>query len=1477
MSLGDDLQTLGFSELEARTYEILVAFGFRTPGQVAAYLDGVHLQEVTDALKVLEEKGYVKSIATRGEESRIYIPEAPKIVLGADVSNRLATRLGEIGNKVNDIWHTGESQLLAFKDEFQRSKAEAVEGFTSQIDEVTKSEKEQFDKLADSEKSAMEELSANLGKNVKAAIIPPIQDVADTINNQIQSLSATKDETVQKINEAISTHHASLDQVTSETKTEILDYSNELGMSVSARVTVVDQAVAQMADQSKAQVEEKRTLFTNKIEESANHASSQIDSFGSDHLTSMDDQFKIYQKSIIEKYDNTKSVVNETTTEIKKASGEAEKQAISVTQESVKGLQNSIQDQVNSIKAGLVKAIEDTQTSAIEGLTKILDQTKSELGNAHQTIEQSLRSNKSTLDKDLDDLNLQMQENLKEKFGEVQQNNISFRDELVQASNNSVEHITNELTSLQNFISQFLVDTKDELKAALDKINSDIDATLGSIENEATAQREGFVNEAKSKAEKLASIAEERLEQFQTTISNYLNSFKEEVIQSLNSGVNQFEQAISDDFSSFEDQRKTLLERQQQQIEQFNSEAEKLQIDATGAKEKLISSFSHTAREVKDSSLSKFTEISSSSLETFKSDLENLKKKTQEDISKFKSDFELNIVTIREELPQEIETMFSDHSDQLSNLIREFELYKSKSEKLLKDLEKALEDNTKGMFGKKDFVIQKLEEHRRVKSDYVKMSKNLEDMLLRATKDTEETQQVVLRSLGQTVQDEVEKVENLVSSQTTQIQTAIESLSLSVDKSHSSFMTNVTSTSEELLNEMEDKIKNELATTFSEPLSSLIGKAQYLATGVDSNSQENVILKTQEELLSSLKNDFESLLTKVKEDVGTISSKVVEQVTSSITESEEMKSEFVNSNRENLDQQFKVMEGFSQNMGSALHDVISRTKDELRTQSNSTIESLEQTVKTRIEEIETGVQAETNNLKEDTQKRLDEISEKFDSFNSNLDIIRKDTNERLSSTLENAKKVQEENLNSTLGSLKESFAKAENAIDSSANTMNENVSKPLLDIKKSAEELDKNFANLTKKVADKAANEVKAIFKEPLSNVETILQATQTSLEEFNTFVQNVEEIRKQLVETLENKLNGFRDSISTFNEETKQIMLKEINSQVDDLVSFVDNVYSFVNTQIMDLQTEVNGAVSNVQGTVENLILNAIEQIKNNVSNIAGNLQAKIAEITDQGVSNLQGIEENLRNGTKSYEAIVDESLGKDMGAMNDRFRSHIEEVKSQLDKTSELLKSEVKGSETTLTQKIESEIQKGREEITTTISKIPEVISETLDAAGKAMNLLRQIAEGAKAFDPKMVETTYIDATKEALISDLNALIMRTKSNLTIVTPTIDWVDSRVWEEYGRKSVTIITDPTAHSPKDQDVMEKMRKSDNNIQFRKYQAKGFGAESLKMIIATRDGEEVLIGLPVTNKEVYGIVTQDPILVEELGTLVSSYRAMPRW
>ncbi len=122
-----------------------------------------------------------------------------------------------------------------------------------------------------------------------------------------------------------------------------------------------------------------------------------------------------------------------------------------------------------------------------------------------------------------------------------------------------------------------------------------------------------------------------------------------------------------------------------------------------------------------------------------------------------------------------------------------------------------------------------------------------------------------------------------------------------------------------------------------------------------------------------------------------------------------------------------------------------------------------------------------------------------------------------------------------------------------------------------------------------------------------------------------------------------------------------------------------------------------------------------------------------------------------------------------------------------------------------------------------------------------------------------------------------MRTKSNLTIVTPTIDWVDSRVWEEYGRKSVTIITDPTAHSPKDQDVMEKMRKSDNNIQFRKYQAKGFGAESLKMIIATRDGEEVLIGLPVTNKEVYGIVTQDPILVEELGTLVSSYRAMPRW
>lgn len=1477
MSLADDLQTLGFSDIEAKTYEILVAFGFRTPGQVAAYLEGASLDQVRSALNNLEGKGYVKSIATRGEESRIYIPEAPKIVLGADVSDRLAKRLGEIGNKVNEIWKQGESQLIKFKDEFQKSKLDATEQFVDQITEFTATEKQAFDELAEKEKESMDEISANLAKNVKNAVIPPIEKVADKLNEESSLILSSKDQALSKIDEMVTEHHGKLDLVTNEVKTEIVDYANELGMSVSARVTVVDQAIGQMAEQNKSTIEERRVTGTTQLEELSNSIDKSLETFSTEHLTTMDESYRSNQELIKSKLEETNAVIDQSTKAIKDGMAQAEKEAIKVTQDAVQSVQGAVQKEVESIRTGLIKAIEDTQKSAVDGLTKILDQTKSELSNAHGTIENSLNQNKSTLDKDLDALNLQMEENLKEKFEEVQQNNISFKDQLSEASLNSVEHITKELTALQVFISQFLVDTKEELKAALDQINTDIDSTLGSIESESTAQREGFVNSAKTKAEQLSKTAEDRLQNFHDQITEFLNSLKNELIQSLNTDINQFEQSIAENFTSFEEKRKTFLSTQEELLTQFNNEAEKLQIDANSSKDKLVSSFSSTLRDVRDKSLGKFKEISSTSLTTFSNDMESLKMRSKEDIGKFKADFELNIVTIREELPQEIERMFSDHQDKLVNLQREFELYKSKSEKLLKELEEALENNTKGMFGKKDFVIQKLEEHRRMRADYEKMSNNLETLLVRATRDTESTQEEVLTSLGKTVQDEVEKVENLVNSQTSRIESAIGALSESVQQSHSSFLTNVTSTSEELLNEMEDKVKNELSLSFTGPLSSLIGKAQFLATGVDANSQENVIVRTQQELIDALKADYETLLSKTKEDIGHLTSKVETRVATSINETKEIKEEFLKTNLENINQQFEVMDSFSENMGDALSDVISKTKDELRTKSDQTINKLDETVKTRLEEIETGVQAETNNLKEDTNKRLEEISAKFDDFNSVLDQIREDTNAKLSDTLKGAKTVQEENLTTTLKVLADSFNKAEGAIDTSAKSMEENVNKPLLAIRKSAETLDKQFATVTKKEADKAAKNVQSIFKQPLSNAEAVIKASSETLAEFASFVDKIEEIRIQLNSTLKNNLETLKSTVGQFNSEVKSKLLNDFSSQIDELISFVDGTFAFVNSQVMDLQTEVNGAVSNVKGTTENLVLNAIEQVKNDVSNAAKILQSKIVEVAEQNATELKTYEDHLRNEIKSYENIVDDSLGKDMGAMNDRYKSHIEEVKGLIDQSSEKLKKAVKDFESTLNEKIESEIHKDRSAISETISNIPAIISETLDAAGKAINLLRQIAEGAQAFDPKMVETTYIDATKEALISDLNALIMRTKSNLTIVTPTIDWIDSRVWEEYGRKSVTIITDPTAHGPKDQEVMEKMRQSDNNIQFRKYQPKGFGAESLKMIIATRDGEEVLIGLPVNNKDVYGMVTQDPIFVEELGTLVSTYRAMPRW
>ena len=94
------LDKIGFTEEELKVYNTVVAFSFRTVGQISSYT-GLDMEIVRSACTGLMEKNYLKKVEGRNELGDLFLPLAPKISISGDISKRLSERLKSLSTKVS--------------------------------------------------------------------------------------------------------------------------------------------------------------------------------------------------------------------------------------------------------------------------------------------------------------------------------------------------------------------------------------------------------------------------------------------------------------------------------------------------------------------------------------------------------------------------------------------------------------------------------------------------------------------------------------------------------------------------------------------------------------------------------------------------------------------------------------------------------------------------------------------------------------------------------------------------------------------------------------------------------------------------------------------------------------------------------------------------------------------------------------------------------------------------------------------------------------------------------------------------------------------------------------------------------------------------------------------------------------------------------------------------------------------------------
>ena len=1477
MSISDDLKAIGFDGLKASVYEVLVGFNFRTAGQISSYTQK-ELSQVQSALSELKNDGFVKEIKMKSNDSSIYIPVAPQIALSADISSKLSQKLSELSSKVSDQWKKAESQIQGKVNDLFQQNETSIFDLKTRMDGVTQDRLNSLDNIVSKESQGLNELTVKVQNLIKDEVIPPLKDVATDLSSSSQALLQTRDNMINEVNSSTEVHRKRVAEASDLAIQEIQDYINELALNVTARITVLNQGMAGLKAPTTENLENLKlnlakaadnlvALYISETKEISKESIGQA-------VTNIEKEEKIVSDSfntMSKELDTSIKQLKENEGIIKKKISES---SIGVVDRSSKNLRVSVEN----LRKGLSTAVATTQDTSVKTLSSILDKTSKDIANAEAALTKSVNQGQLTLETELDTLVTSLNKGLNQKFGEVKSQNNNFKQSLSNASSASVNSVQTKLTEITSFITEFLNTTHTDLKEEFSSLQESVKSKLEEISATASEERNNTFEEAKKELTALNLESKKGLEKFSSDLKGVLEEIRTTLSNDLNESQETFDNSIESSVAEYQAASSEIISKQQEQINAIQEEANSLLSSAENSKRELVDELSKMLKEAKDTNLDRFNTSVRNSFDKVTRDARRLKDSSSVDFDGFKNTFRNNISGLMSKIPSQIEDLFTNHEDKLHNFDRSFTSFKSRVHKQLSDLLQYMEANPKVAGKKKPDQQAKIQEQRLLISDFQRLVKEIEPFIKTEIDDTEMTYEDVSKSLNKTVQFEIENVEGFMDKIKGDIVTIVDGGVNELNSSKDTFLKEFSDQASDALFTATETIKKSLVTKFDDPLNSIINKANFVAKGTEGSDSENRVLKSQGVLIDQINSAIESLTSHLKDGYTKILSSIDEQINAGFEKSDHLKSDYMKLMQKLLEDQLKSIDMFALKMANSIKEVANSTNDNLGSSINNSTMKLEEIVKSKNQEVNQVVTASIEKLQSDTATQVEKINTFSTEFNSTLDSIKGHTSSQLGAMVNASKTSMKENTSKLVESLKKTTATSTTAIATSRKSLADKVGKPLKKVNTDVEGLVRNFDASINKSKNMLTKELETSLNTAFKPLQDVFKGIESSRTSSETFVKTLGKIKTRVEKNLSSIFDVSISKMSDHSTAHKAKVNETYTNEVKNLFGFIDQTFDLIEMQVSDLQTEVNGATENALSNVSLQISNSVEQVRGDIVGAAQTVLDVLNTSSDKASSSLNSVVDKVNNASESFGTLIDTKFTTHSDKISERFAKYVEDLKGELNLDNTQTFEKFKAASDKFNSDLKSVADAGMSEVEDTLNGIPAIITDTLDAAGKSINLLSTISKGASSIEPKLIDSTYVESSKDAVIANLNGLIKRTKSKIEIVAPSISWLDDSEFDTFSRRNITIITDPSQHTDRDKMILKKIQDSGTPLTLKEFDPSRTSLRSgLNMIIVSRDNEEAMIAHPVDNPDPFGVVTQDEEFVMQFSTILANFRSMRDW
>ncbi|MHA2055032.1 MAG: helix-turn-helix domain-containing protein, partial [Candidatus Hodarchaeales archaeon] len=612
-NLENVLEKIGFSSEELKVYQVIIAFGFRTAGQISSYTQ-LPISKVTKACSSLVDRNYLKKVTGISEEGSVFIPLAPKISISSNVSKDLTAKLENLSIQISDLWSESQKTIDHDSSNLISTIQTTFENYEKSLTQLNDERKTSYQKANDIAKNTLDEFVQISSDTFQEQVTTPLQKISDSLKDFNKDLQEFIQNTTENIHSSSDSQRKLIDDAVSYIKSELGEFSDEIGLIATGRISGLSQQIEGDSASSTENGEKIITSITTYLEQLITDENELISKASSEFIQGIMDEYKSKQQEILGILDSIEIKYAETIGTSQTSGEEAKKESIGGSKELLSHLSLNQIDKVKDLETSLLGAVETVQQQAVEQLGNVLTQTSDELSVLETGIKSNLKKNEKKLQTDLGKLEKNLSKALTERFKEISDKMSGFADSLKSNSTENVDELIGFILGLKEFLQSFLGESETSFDDQLKDLQSQVNVNLEEIVENSNNQIQLTIEKNETNTNKIRENINKYLSDFANSTGEFLKGVKQNLNENLTSAREKFTEGVETGVQVYEAEASKRQEEQVEQLNDINREVGELSESVDSSRKTLIEFNENYLQTQKNETLDKIHENSTATV-----------------------------------------------------------------------------------------------------------------------------------------------------------------------------------------------------------------------------------------------------------------------------------------------------------------------------------------------------------------------------------------------------------------------------------------------------------------------------------------------------------------------------------------------------------------------------------------------------------------------------------------------------------------------------------------------------------------------------------------------------------------------------------------------------------------------------------------------------------------------------------------------